>query len=102
MSELRKRTAVNIGFTGMAVLSTSAIQFLSSIILARHLLPTDYGIVGFSLIFINFMAQFSDFGIAGALIQKADADDDLLYTGFTLKILFSVLAFVLLIADRKS
>ncbi len=81
----------------MTVLSTSAVQFFSSIILARHLLPTDYGIAGFSLIFINFMAQFSDFGMANALIQKTDADDDLLYTGFTLKILFSVLTFVFLV-----
>ena len=43
------------------------------------------------------MAQFSDFGMANALIQKTDADDDLLYTGFTLKILFSVLTFVFLV-----
>jgi O-antigen/teichoic acid export membrane protein len=98
MSELRKRTAVNIGFNGMAVLSVSVIQFVSSIILARLLLPTDYGIAGFALIFINFMTQFSDFGIGSALIQKADADNDLLYTGFTLKALFSVFAFVFLFA----
>lgn len=94
MQELKRTTAVNIGFNGMAVLTVSALQFATNIILARILLPEDYGIVGFALIFVNFMTYFSDFGIGTALIQKADAEDDLLYTGFALKILFSIVAFL--------
>lgn len=94
MSELKRTTAVNIGFNGIAVLSVYTFQFLASIILARLLLPTDYGIVGFALIFVNFMSNFSDFGVVTALVQKVNADDDLIYTGFTLKALASVIAFV--------
>lgn len=93
MSELKKRTAINIGFSGIAVLTASAFQFIASIILARLLLPRDYGIVGFALIFVNFMTNFSDFGIGSALIQKVNADDDLMYTGFALKAFAGMLAF---------
>jgi len=96
MSGFKKKTAVNIGFTGMAVLAVSALHFLTTIVLGRILLPTDYGIVGFALIFVNFMATFSDFGIGSALIQKADIDDDTLCTGLALRTLFGALAFILL------
>ena len=93
MSELKKRTAINIGFNGIAVLTASAFQFITSIILARLLLPKDYGIVGFALIFVNFMTNFSDFGIASALIQNENADDDLMFTGFAMKAFTGVFAF---------
>lgn len=97
-ADLKTRTARNIGFNSVSVLLSCAIQFSANIFLARLLSPIDYGIVGFSQIFINFTMQFADFGINSALVQRKDVDDAFIYTGFVLKIVFSICACVLLFA----
>ena len=95
--ELSKKTARNIGYNGAATLLVSMIQFLTSIVLARVLAPDDYGIVGFAQIFINFMMQFSDFGINGAMVQKKELDDETIRTAFSLKVFFSILMLTIML-----
>lgn len=52
-----------------------AVSFIVSIILARLLLPSDYGIIAMVTIFITISQVFVDSGMGNALIQKKDADD---------------------------
>lgn len=47
-----------------------AVQFVSGIILARLLTPSDYGCIGMLLIFMNVSNVFLDGGFGSALIQK--------------------------------
>ena len=94
---LKALTARNIGYNTISSILVLLMQFASNILMARILAPADYGIVGFAQIFINFMMQFGDFGINSALIQRKDVDRTYLYSGFTLKVLLSVLAFFMLI-----
>ena len=54
---------------------TQGIQFIIQIVLARLLLPEDYGLVGLLTIFINICDVFILQGFTTALIQKKDADD---------------------------
>lgn len=51
------------------------VQFVIQIILARILLPREYGIVGLLSIFITVSDVFIQQGLTTALIQKKDADD---------------------------
>lgn len=51
------------------------ISFFVSIILARLLLPEDYGLIALVMIFITVLGVFIDSGFGRALIQKKDADD---------------------------
>ena len=51
------------------------VNFMVSIILARLLLPKDYGIVALATVFISVLQVFVDGGLGNALIQKLDADD---------------------------
>ncbi len=51
------------------------VKMLVEIVLARILLPEDYGIVAIVTIFITILQVFVDSGLANALIQKKDADD---------------------------
>ncbi len=67
---------------------------IASIILGRCLLASDYGIVSFAFIFINFMGNFADFGIGSALIQRKELDESALYTAFTLKCIMGGVALV--------
>lgn len=55
--------------------SAQVISLLVQIVLARILMPSDYGTVALLLIFINILQVFVDSGLGNALIQKKDADD---------------------------
>ena len=51
------------------------ISFLVSLVLARLLLPSEYGTVALVLVFINLANVFVSDGLGEALIQKKNADD---------------------------
>lgn len=61
------RTAEHVGARG--------VSFLVSIVLARLLMPTDYGEIAIVLVLINLLSIFVDSGFGAALIQKKDADE---------------------------
>ncbi|MDE6435192.1 MAG: lipopolysaccharide biosynthesis protein [Lachnospiraceae bacterium] len=52
-----------------------AVNFIVSVILARLLLPSDYGTIALLSVFITILNVFVDSGFGNALIQKKDADD---------------------------
>lgn len=50
------------------------VSFIVSIVLARLLLPHDYGLIAMVMVFITISNVFVDSGMGSALIQKKDAD----------------------------
>lgn len=50
--------------------SIQGIQLVLSLIIARLLLPSDYGIIAMLSVFINISQVFVDSGFSKALIQK--------------------------------
>ncbi len=54
---------------------TSGVQFVTSIVLARLLLPEDFGLIALVTVFITIANVFVQSGFGTALIQKKDADD---------------------------
>lgn len=65
------------GFFWSAVerLSTQGIQFVLSIIIARMVIPAEYGLIAMLSIFLAIAQTFVDSGFSYALIQKQDKDD---------------------------
>lgn len=51
------------------------VMFIVSIVLARLLLPEDYGTIALITVFTTILQVFVDSGLGTALIQKKDADD---------------------------
>lgn len=51
------------------------VSFIVSIVLARILLPEDYGTIALVTVFTAILQVFVDSGLGTALIQKKDADD---------------------------
>lgn len=51
------------------------VSFIVSIVLARILLPEDYGTIALVTVFTSILQVFVDSGLGTALIQKKDADD---------------------------
>ena len=56
-------------------LGANCVKLIVELILARLLLPQDYGSIALIAIFITIMQVFVDSGMGNALIQKKDADD---------------------------
>ena len=72
------------------------VQLVVSIVLARLLLPDDYGIVALILVITSILQVFIDSGLGTALIQKKNADDVDFSTVFYAQIVFCVILYVAL------
>jgi len=90
----KAKTFRNIIYTSLTKGATVACQLVASFVVARNLTPSDYGLVGFAFIIINFLSRFSDLGIGNAVICRSRIDKSNLRTAFTLKIVLSTAAFV--------
>lgn len=77
-------------------ISSQLVSFVLSIILARLLVPRDYGIVALVQVFITIAQVFVTSGFGNALIQKKDADETDFSTIFYLSELMSVIVYVIL------
>ncbi len=76
--------------------SSQIVSFIISIILARILLPSDYGVIAIILVFISFANVIVDGGLNTALIQKKNADQIDFSTIFWFTLLISVILYSLL------
>lgn len=65
-----KRSAAAIGGGLAGSLTRIAIQLLATLVIARMLGPTTYGVYAISSTVIAFAGFFSDFGVSYSLIQK--------------------------------
>lgn len=72
---------------------TQGVQFILQIILARLLLPADYGILAIVAIFINIAGIFVQSGLSIALIQKKDVEERDFSSVFYLSLCISILLY---------
>jgi teichuronic acid exporter len=75
---------------------TQGIQFIVSIILARLLLPKDFGIIGLITVYIQVANVFIQSGFGTALIQKKEVDDEDYSSVFYLSLMISVVLYFIL------
>lgn len=78
------------------------VTFIVSIILARLLLPSDYGLIAMVSVFIHLANVFVEGGFNSALIQKQDADDEDFSTVQIFSLLFSVALYCLIYVSAPS
>lgn len=63
-------------WSGVQQASVSGINFLITIVVARILSPSDYGLIAMLSIFFAFSQAFIDSGLTSALIQKEKCTDE--------------------------
>ncbi len=71
---LKERTARGVLWNFVARFGQQGIQLLVMVVLARLLLPEDFGAIGILTVFIAVSNAISDGGFGKSLIQKQDAD----------------------------
>lgn len=75
---------------------TQGIQFIVQIILARLLLPEDYGTIALIVVFINIANLFVNSGFTTALIQKKDADETDFNSVFYMSSFIAIMLYIIL------
>lgn len=77
-------------------LSSQLVSFVVSIIIARILAPSDYGLVAMTMVFISLSNVLIDGGFSSALIQKKKADKLDFSTVFWFSVAFAVGIYIIL------
>jgi O-antigen/teichoic acid export membrane protein len=74
-NQIKSKVIISLFWKLMERVGTQGIQFIVQIVLARLLLPEEYGTIAIIAIFISFANVFVQYGFNTELIQKKNADD---------------------------
>ena len=96
MGELKEKTLSGVKWNAIGRFSTQGVSFVISILLARILTPSDYGVVGMIGIFMAIAQTFIDSGFGSALIRKKDCTDEDFSTAFYFNIVVGVVCYLIL------
>ena len=97
MSKVIKKTKESIRYTLSTNLLRQGITFFSSIILARLLDPTDFGILAIVQMIVFYANNFTNFGLNNALVQKKDLLPIHIDSVFTIDLAISIVLYLILI-----
>jgi PST family polysaccharide transporter len=93
-----KKSVARIVFRGSLVnisasIITLILGFGRSILLARLLLPEDYGVVALAAFYIGLLTRLRGWGLDSAFIHHQKTDEDFVRTFFTLRLGIDILTF---------
>lgn len=83
-------------WSGIERFSTQGVQFLIELLMARLLLPSDYGLIAMLAIFIAIARSLIDSGFSNALIQKTNRNQEDYSTVFYFNIIVACIVYVIL------
>lgn len=96
MSELKDKTVKGVFWSAVDRFSAQGIQFVFSILIARLLLPEDYGVIAMLNIFLAVSQTFIDSGFGTALIRKIDRTEADFSTVFYFNIIVASVFYLIL------
>lgn len=91
MSDLKKQTLKGIAFLGAGKSLGRVLSFINTLILARLLLPEDYGLMAMAMVVIGFVGFFNDVGLGSAIIQRKEITQNQLSNVFYFSLVISIL-----------
>ncbi len=80
--DISRRTLMGAAWSGASQVASQGIQMVIKIILARLLVPEDFGLVGMALIFTNLAMTLNELGLSAAIVQRKNVTDRHLSTAF--------------------
>ena len=96
MTGLRKQTIISVIWNGIQRFSNQGLQFVVSIILARLLAPTQFGLIAMVNVFTGISYTLIDGGFSTYLIQKKNATSKDFSTSFYLNIGIAIIIYIIL------
>jgi len=71
-------------------LSIKGLGFLNTIIMARMLLPADYGVVAMAMLVVGLIQALMDFGATTALLRKGEVSAEEINSAWSLRVIQSI------------
>lgn len=93
---LKKKTINGVFWSSVDNISSQGISFVFSIILARLLLPSDYGTIAVLTVFLAISQTFVNSGFSQALIRKLDRSEEDFSTTFYFNIVVGFFCYIVL------
>ncbi|WP_132999540.1 MOP flippase family protein [Luteimonas arsenica] len=95
---LRRRAFSAVRWTTLGMASKAVLQVAQVAVLARLLLPADYGLMAMATVIIGLARVFADFGLNSAFLQRRDVTENQRSSLFWLNMLLSVGLMLLVVA----
>ncbi|MEL7198568.1 MAG: lipopolysaccharide biosynthesis protein [Pseudomonadota bacterium] len=83
----RSKLLKGAGWVSAATVAVNALGIVSTIILARLLLPEDFGLVAIATALVGIIGVLTEFSLSKALIQHREPTDDHYHTAWTMNII---------------
>ena len=96
MSSLKDKTVKGVIWSAVDRFSAQGIQFIFSILIARLLVPEDYGVIAMIGIFLGVSSSFIDSGFGTALVRKIDRTETDFSTVFYFNNIVAILLYLTL------
>ena len=96
MSSLKDKTVKGVIWSAVDRFSAQGIQFVFSILIARLLVPEDYGVIAMLGIFLGVSQSFIDSGFGTALVRKIDRTETDFSTVFYFNIIVATIFYLAL------
>lgn len=93
------RIVAGISWSAFERFSVQGIQFLIFVLMARRLMPTDYGLVSMLALFITIAQLVAEGGLSQAIIRKIDRTKEDCSTAFFVNIAIGLTLYLLLFAS---
>lgn len=94
---LNKKIAVGAAWALITRLAVKSLGFVSLLIMARLLVPEDFGLIALTMTMVAFFEIFSRFGFDINIIQKQEVDDPTLNSAWTCKVILGAILTLLLL-----
>lgn len=96
METNNKKVAKSVGWSAIERFATQGVQFVISFVVARQLLPADYGLIAMLAIFMALAQSFVDAGFSQAIIRKQQRTQTDLSTVFFFNIVIAAVLYAIL------
>ncbi len=96
MDELRKKTVTGSFWTLFERFGYLGIQFVSNLVLARLLMPSDFGTIGILIVFTTLSNVLIDSGLSSALVQKKSISEEDKSTVFFTNLAIALTVYVII------
>ena len=96
MSSLKEKTVKGVMWSSIDRFTSQGISFIFSILIARMLMPSDYGVIAMLGIFMAISNCFIDSGFGTALVRKIDRTETDFSTVFYFNIVVAIIFYSLL------
>lgn len=94
--DLKKKTKVGAYWQMANQLSNNGLMFVINIIMARLLMPEDFGVVAIPMVFLAIAEIFIEAGFSSALVRKDEVSESDMSTAFIFSISVGVICYLVL------